>query len=133
MRIGLDNVHGYITNVEDLGIALEKVNLIDIEEFKGYVGDESAQIVDLRGVAEYNTGHVEGADNVFVGTILSNLDKIQKDKQIVIHCQGGDRAAIGYSVLVKSGFTNVKNYSPGMNEWVNTGNPVVSTTEEVVA
>ena len=132
MRIGLDNVHGYITNVEELGVALEKVNLIDIEEFKGYVGDASAQIVDLRGVAEYNAGHVEGADNVFVGTILNNLDKIQKDKQLVIHCQGGDRAAIGYSVLVKSGFTNVKNYSPGMNEWVKEGNPV-ATTEDVLA
>jgi len=51
---------------------------------------------------------------------------VKRDQQVVIHCQSGDRTAIGYSLLVKNGFKNVKNYSGGMNEWVNTGNPVVT-------
>jgi hydroxyacylglutathione hydrolase len=37
-----------------------------------------------------------------------------------------DRAAIGYSLLVKNGFKNIINYSEGMNEWIQKGNPVVS-------
>jgi hydroxyacylglutathione hydrolase len=45
---------------------------------------------------------------------------------VVIHCQGGDRASIAYSLLVKEGFTNVTNYSPGMNEWVAKGEEVIS-------
>ncbi|MFN4144861.1 MAG: MBL fold metallo-hydrolase [Runella sp.] len=126
MRIGLDNVMGYITDVNELGVELQKVDLIDIEAFKSYLGQDDVQVVDLRGVAEYNAGHIEGTDNVFVGTLPDNLDKISRDKQVVIHCQGGDRASIGYSVLVKNGFENVKNYSPGMNEWVSKGNPVVA-------
>ena len=43
----------------------------------------------------------------------------------MIHCQGGDRAAIAYSILVKNGFKNIVNYSGGMNEWLNAGEPVV--------
>jgi hydroxyacylglutathione hydrolase len=54
--------------------------------------------VDLRCFPEYNAGHIKGADNVFVGL---NLDKVSKDKKVVIHCQGGDRASIGYSVSYK--------------------------------
>jgi hydroxyacylglutathione hydrolase len=129
-RIGLDNVLGYVSDVKSLGVELKQSNIIGIDEFKSYLDREDTQIIDLRGVAEFNTGHVAGADNIFVGTILQNLDKVSKDKQVVIHCQGGDRAAIGHSVLEKAGFQNIKNYSEGMNEWVNSGNPIETTVVE---
>jgi hydroxyacylglutathione hydrolase len=133
MRIGLDNVLGYIDDVNALEIPLQKSEIIGIDEFKSYLNREDTQVIDLRGVSEYNTEHIEGAENIFIGTILSNLDKISKDKQVVIHCQGGDRAAIGYSLLVKKGFKNVKNYSAGMNEWVAQGNPTATELVEAAA
>ena len=68
----------------------------------------------------------ETPGNVFVGTLPQNLDKISKDKKVVIHCQSGDRSAIAYSILAKNGYTNVVNFSGGMNEWVNKSKPVVS-------
>ncbi|PRD56055.1 MBL fold metallo-hydrolase [Sphingobacterium gobiense] len=118
MRIGLDNIYGYISNVEDLGLELETEDIIDIEEFKSYIGNPNAQIVDVRSISEYNTYHIEGADHVFVGTLPDNLDKLSKDKQIVIHCQSGDRATIAQSLLARYGFKNVKNYAAGMKEWI---------------
>jgi len=117
MRIGLDNVYGYISNIEELGTELQIADVISLDEFKAYIGQEGVQVVDVRGASEYKAGHVEGADNVFVGTLPDNLDKISKDKQVVIHCQSGDRSAIAYSVLRRHGFTNVKNYSGGYAEW----------------
>lgn len=118
MRIGLDNIFGYISNVNDLDLELEKEQIIDANEFKSYIGNPKAQIVDVRGLTEYETYHIEGADHVFVGTLPDNLDKFSKDKQIVIHCQSGDRATIAQSFLAKKGFKNVKNYSAGMKEWM---------------
>ena len=126
MRIGLDRVAGFISDVNLPGIELQKADVIGIEEFKTYLGKEEVQIVDVRGKTEYEEGHVEGAENVFVGTLPQNLDKISKEKQVVIHCQSGDRSAIAYSVLRKNGFNNVKNYSGGMKEWREKGNPVTS-------
>lgn len=128
MRIGLDNIAGYLPSVEEYtkaGGTLEKVNLVDLTEAKSLANNPAVQVVDLRGVAEFNAGHIERADNVFVGTLPNNLDKISKDKKVMIHCQGGDRAAIAYSLLVKNGFNNIVNYSAGMNEWLNAGEPVV--------
>jgi len=127
MRIGLDNVMGFVPSTDVYQGALEKVKMIDFEEFKAKVGTNETQIVDLRGVAEYNDGHMRGAENIFVGTLLQNKDKISKDKQVIIHCQGGDRSSIAYSLLSKEGFSNVINYSPGMNEWVAKGNEVVKS------
>ncbi len=129
MRIGLDNIAGYLPSVEEYtqaGGTLEKVNLVELAEAKVLANDSNVQVVDLRGVAEFNAGHIKDAENVFVGTLPNNLNKISNDKKVMIHCQGGDRASIAYSILVKNGFKNIVNYSAGMNEWVNTGEPVVS-------
>ncbi|MGN7818917.1 MBL fold metallo-hydrolase [Chitinophaga sp. 22536] len=118
MRVGLDNLYGYISDINDLGIELRTANVISSEEFKTFMGQENVQIVDVRGVSEYEAGHITGADNIFAGTLPDNLEKIAKDKQVIIHCQAGDRSAVAYSILVKNGFENVKNFSGGMKEWL---------------
>ena len=126
MRIGLDNIYGFVdaAKINELSDApLLTSTMVNISDVKA---NTTAEVIDLRGVAEYNSGHIAGAKNVFVGTLLQNLDKVPKDKPVIIHCQGGDRAAIGYSLLVKEGYTNVSNYSPGMNEWIKEGQAVVS-------
>jgi hydroxyacylglutathione hydrolase len=127
MRIGLDNIYGYVPSTAEwksAGGQLDKARVISLPEFRSLYESNGIQVVDLRGAVEYNSGHIKRADNVFIGTILNNLNKIDKNKKVVIHCQGGDRSAIGYSLLVKNGYTNVLNYSGGINEWIKEGNPV---------
>ncbi len=131
MRIGLDNVLGYISDVNTLDIELQKADIIGIEEFKTYLNRDEIQVIDLRNDTEYKAGHIEGVPHVFIGTLPENLEKISKDKPLVIHCQSGDRATIGYSLLKKFGFKNVKNYSGSINEWIKLGNPVVTEADLV--
>jgi hydroxyacylglutathione hydrolase len=126
MRIGLDNIHGFVDAAKINELAngpLSTSTMVNISDVKA---NTTAQVIDLRGAAEFNAGHIAGATNVFVGTLLQNLAKVPKDKPVIIHCQGGDRAAIGYSLLVKEGYTNVSNYSPGINEWIKEAQPLVS-------
>jgi hydroxyacylglutathione hydrolase len=129
MRIGLDNIYGYVGSTDvwtDAGGTLIKANVITLAEAKELITNNGVQIIDLRGAAEYNAGHIAKAENVFVGTLADNLDKVIKDKKVIIYCQGGDRAAIGYSILAKNGYKNVSNFSGSINEWVNAGEPLVS-------
>lgn len=124
MRIGLDKVMGYIPSTDVYEGSLQTVKMIGFDDFKTKVNSGTTQIVDLRGDSEYKAGHIKGADHVFVGTLPENLSKIDKNKDVIIHCQGGDRASIAYSILAKEGFNNITNYSPGMNEWVAKGEAV---------
>ena len=126
MRIGMDQMMGYIDDIDHLELELQKADVIDIEEFKSYLNKDHIQIVDVRGKTEFDEGHIEGAENIFVGTLPDNLYKMNKDKPVVIHCQSGDRAIIAYSILRKNGFTNVKNYAGGMKEWKEMENPVTN-------
>jgi hydroxyacylglutathione hydrolase len=128
MRIGLDNLYGYVEGVvewEKEGGNLSAANILSTEEFKRALTTD-VQVIDLRGATEFASGHIAGAENVFIGTLEENLNKINKDKDAIIYCQGGDRAAIGYSLLLKHGYTKIKNYAGGINEWTGTGNAVVS-------
>ena len=129
MRIGMDNIVGYVDGVDGWvndGGTLSKSNIVSMDEFKNILKTNHTQIVDLRGASEYKAGHIKGTDNLFIGTLEKNLDKIKKDQQVIIHCQSGDRATIGYSILAKHGFKNVRNFSGGMTEWRNAGNHVVN-------
>lgn len=124
MRIGLDNIYGYISDVNDLGVELQTVELIGINEFKTYIGDADTQIIDVRGLTEYNAGHIESAQHQFVGTLTENLDRIQRDKKIIVHCQAGDRSALACSILKRHGFGSVKNYLGGMADWLAHKEPI---------
>ena len=129
MRIGLDNIEGYVPDTSawtESGGILKKANVISLEETKRLIQNNGVQIIDLRGAAEYKEGHLAKAENVFIGTLPENLEKISKDQPVVIHCQSGDRATIGYSILARNGFNNISNFSGSMNEWVGAGEPVVS-------
>ncbi|MBL1407363.1 MBL fold metallo-hydrolase [Sphingobacterium faecale] len=125
MRIGMDNMYGYITDVGEVEMALDTADIIDRDTFKTYLNREDVQLIDVRGASEYASGHIIGAEHVFVGTLQNHLDQISREKQVVIHCQAGDRSAIAYSILRKHGFENVKNYSGGMKDWKDAGEQTV--------
>ena len=124
MRIGLDNIYGFIDSVTDLGIELQTANVIDMDQFEDAIQEDNVQVVDVRNEKEFVAGHIEGATHAFVGTLVSNLNKLDKSKDIVIHCQAGDRSTIAYSILKKSGFESVRNYDGGMKEWMTNNKPL---------
>ena len=124
MRIGLDNIYGFVDDIATLDINTESSEITDIEQLKYYQSINGVQIVDVRGETEYNEGHIEGAENIFVGTLEKNLYKIDRTKEVIIHCQSGDRAAVAQSLLARHGI-EVKNYAAGMKEWNEKGNKTV--------
>lgn len=126
MRIGLDNLAGYFKDIKETGLNLNQVETVGMDELKNkYVNNPEIQIVDVRGAAEFKAGHLAGSTNVFVGSLPDQLEKISKDKPLIVHCLSGARASIANSVLQKAGFSNLRNYVGGMQEWTMAGNPVV--------
>jgi len=119
MRIGLDNVVGYITAgaIPQLGISLEQQQLIGFQEMNDALENPNAQILDVRNTAEFTAGHLPHATHLFVGTIEDNLDKIDRKKELYLHCQSGDRATIAASILAKNGIKDIKIYSASINDW----------------
>ncbi len=138
IRIGLDNVKGYIDGLDKLsadGYELETLNQITEKDL--YENLDEYIVIDVRSYTEYNLGHIPGAINIHGGLIKDNLDKIERNKPVVIQCASGNRSSIASSVLLKYGFKNIMNLTCGINGWVQAGYKTVSedliTTAETVS
>lgn len=117
MRIGMDNIYGFVTDLDKMNMELEKSNLVTSTEVQKHLDKNDGQIIDVRTENEYGNGHIRGAENISLTTLKNNLHKISKDRPVIVHCQSGVRAAMAYSLLKKSGIQNIKMFSGGINEW----------------
>lgn len=70
---------------------------------------ENAFIVDVRSAQEFASGHYEGAVNIPVDQIESNLEKFEGHEQIVVYCRSGSRSGTAKNILVREGFTDIIN------------------------
>ncbi|HLR72079.1 MAG TPA: rhodanese-like domain-containing protein, partial [Pseudogracilibacillus sp.] len=69
------------------------------------INEENTFLIDVRNDAEWNAGHFEQANHLFLGHLRHTT--IPENKKLVIHCQSGARARIASSILMKRGFTDV--------------------------
>jgi hydroxyacylglutathione hydrolase len=127
MRIGLDQIMGYIDNVswyEEMGHKLQVTSIIDADFVENALKNNEMELFDIRGTSEFQDGHIPGAKHLFLGTLTENTSKLPKDKPFIIQCQAGDRTAIGTSLLLSLGYTNVLNYSGGFADWKSKGKDI---------
>ena len=79
--------------------------------------DENTVLVDYRPQAQYEAGHIEGAINIELGEIKNNLDKLPKEKNIVLYCNTGTKSMEGAKELSALGYENVFNCIFGVKEY----------------
>jgi len=132
IRIGLDNVSGFLPDMNawaDAGNDLDRVNQLSADELSDKLLQTDVNVIDVRGYAEYNTSHIPGAENIFVGYLMDNLDKISNDTEIVLHCVSGDRSSLAASLLQRVGYTNIYNLPGGFEEWTHKNYQVSARSE----
>jgi hydroxyacylglutathione hydrolase len=74
-------------------------------------------VIDVRGAAEWDAGHIPNARHLFLGDLPETSEDLPRDLPIALHCQGGTRASIAASMLQAKGFTNVATLKGGMDAW----------------
>jgi rhodanese-related sulfurtransferase len=93
------------------------VKSVSTEELKGILKDKSKQFIDVRTPAEYKGHHINEFKNIPLNLLKSKLDKLDKEKEVVLICQSGMRSSQAANILKKSGFTDVVNVRGGMSAW----------------
>jgi hydroxyacylglutathione hydrolase len=115
IRIGLDDVAGYIPSVDEWGDSGHPVSTVEQRAVDELSGSET--ILDVRGHTEHEDGHIPGALNIHAGHLTRRLDEIPADGTVVVHCETGYRSMIASSVLLRAGRTNVRNLIGGYAAW----------------
>ncbi|WP_019875724.1 adenylyltransferase/sulfurtransferase MoeZ [Sporichthya polymorpha] len=117
--------------------------LIDYEAFCGAVSDEAADavkdstisvrelkewmdagkdfaLIDVREPNEFEIVSIPGATLIPKGEFLNGnaLEKLPRDKQIVLHCKSGGRSAEALAAVKRAGFNDAVHVGGGVVAWV---------------
>lgn len=117
-RIGFDTVTGYLTGgMEQLEAAPELVERIERITARS-LGEQLASpappmLLDVRTPQEWADAHIEGAVNVPLSQLADRLAELPTDRQMVVYCASGYRAAIAISLLRRAGLLGVMNLVGG--------------------
>ena len=68
-----------------------------------------AIILDVRSKEEYRDGGVKGSINIPLDQLGNNLNKLAKEKTIIVYCASGMRSSAACTFLKKNGYASVYN------------------------
>jgi adenylyltransferase/sulfurtransferase len=75
------------------------------------------QLIDIREEYEFDICNL-GGQLIPMGEVADNLDKISRDKKVVVHCRSGKRSASVIQMLEQQhGYTNLINLKGGIMAW----------------
>jgi glyoxylase-like metal-dependent hydrolase (beta-lactamase superfamily II)/rhodanese-related sulfurtransferase len=119
-RVGIDNIQGYLDGgFEAWKAAGENCDLIiDIEADELAMDiphDNRLEVIDVRKAAEFEAGHVQGAINMPLDTLMDPLKiaTLDDESNLYVHCAGGYRSVIAASLIKRQGLHNLRNVLGG--------------------
>ena len=94
---------------------MKEVNVHELK--KMFDNKEDFQLIDVREKGEYDFCNIGGI-LIPMGQIFQNVDRIEKDKKVVVYCRSGNRSANVVRALEQHfNFTNLINLKGGILDW----------------
>ena len=105
----------------------ERVKEVTAKELKALMDQGiDLQLIDVREPNEAEIAEI-GGELIPMGDIPANVDKISKDKQVVIHCRSGARSGNIVRYLEQNhGFDNLYNLKGGILSWSEEVDPTIT-------
>jgi len=109
---------------QELHSARSNGNVVTRDE-AAVLAHQNAVLLDVRPVAEFESGHLRGAINIPLDALSDRLEELPRDRRIIAYCRGlycllADEAA---ALLLATGFDVVR-LEGGWPEWQSEGRPV---------
>ncbi len=117
-RVGYDHTLGYLEG----GLATWKAAGKETDSISSISAGELAEIrkenpdidiLDVRKISEFQSEHIENAENLPLDYINERFSELDKDKTYYIHCAGGYRSMIFASILKARGFEHITDIRGG--------------------
>ena len=121
-RIGFDHVAGYLKDgLESLKLRPELIATTErlSAQFAAEVLSSSQPplAIDVRAPGEREQKYIAGSMSVPLNHLVENLEKLPKDRPLLVYCAGGYRSSIAASLLQRGGFDHVSEIASGIVGW----------------
>ncbi|MBX7219381.1 MAG: MBL fold metallo-hydrolase [Blastocatellia bacterium] len=128
-RVGMERVVGYLEGglaawqAENLPVTgLEQISVQELDRRRNQ--SDPLQILDVRRLMEYNSGHVPGAQFATLAQIEKTASEFNPSLPTAVICAGGYRSSIAAGFLERQGFQKLSNVIGGTAAWVKAELPV---------
>ena len=99
---------------------------ITATELKERMDNGDVQLIDVRQPDEFAFAKIEGAKLIPLGEIVSRMDELDENREIILHCKAGGRSAQAIEMLKNAGFPGeLKNLKGGITAWSNDVDPKI--------
>lgn len=87
---------------------------------------EDFQLIDVREEHEVDIASI-GGELIPMGDVMDNIDKISKEKKVIIYCRSGNRSgAVAQALETHHGFENIYNLKGGIIRWSDEIDPTIT-------
>ena len=102
---------------------------ISVQQLKSMMdAKEDFQLIDVREEYEHDAAQM-GGELIPMGEVVDNIDKISRDKKVVVHCRSGKRSATVIQMLEQAhGFKNLYNLKGGIMAWAQEIDPSLTVS-----
>jgi hydroxyacylglutathione hydrolase len=121
-RIGFDHVVGYLQDGlhslksrPDLTVATERLSAQFAAELLS--SSQPPLAIDVRAPREREQKYIAGSLAIPLNHLAENLEKLPKDRSLLVYCAGGYRSSIAASLLQRGGFDPVGEIAGGIAGW----------------
>ncbi len=128
-RIGFDHVAGYLR--DGLHSLQSRPELVAFTERLSaqfaadlLLSSEPPLTIDVRAPRERAQKFIAGSMSIPLNHLTENLDKLPRDRPLLVYCAGGYRSSIAASLLKRSGFDPVGEIAGGIVGWESAKLPV---------
>ncbi len=135
VRSGHNQFAGYLAGGmkawEMSGLPLQRLEQMPVQELREHQKTGTGPtILDVRSSAEWESGHVPGAEHHFIADMRDRIVGLNKDQHYATYCASGYRASIASSLMQSRGFKHVTNVPGSWSAWTAEDYPV-ETEQEV--
>jgi rhodanese-related sulfurtransferase len=121
-RIGFDHIVGFLLDGlhslksrPDLTVTTDRLSAPFAAELLS--SSQPPLAIDVRAPGERKQKHIGGSSSFPLNHLIENLDRLPRDRSLLIYCAGGYRSSIAASLLQRSGFDRVSEIAGGIAAW----------------
>lgn len=112
-----------------LNTRVPPAGLVDAAEFSR-LQEQGVRIVDVRTAAEFEAGHIAGAQNVPLSAFAQAFASWDPAQPVALYCASGNRSAEALQMLQAAGFERAYDLAGGIVAW---NGPLSGGAEQGVA
>ncbi len=138
IRIGYADLRGYLDGGlaawEGAGAPVQRTPLIDVHDLHDWTQQADAPLIlDVRFEREWRAGHLPNAVHIEAGQVFEQINRVPRDRPVVVQCGMANRAMVSASLLEQHGYMNVTVLDTGYSMWRAAGYEVEEAVAELVA